>query len=259
MHENRTEASTPRRRAQARSEGRVARSPQLSFAAAILAFAAVASFLGARGLDLLRSGFALGFGAVRDGSSPLVTLRACAWLCAQLLGPPLLAVFAAVLLVGLAQVGPMFSTAAAAPRPERLVERLRLLFSPAGFGDAAWSAFTAIVLTLVAGLVLVTAWPGLLELGRRSPASAATAFGGGMRALVVWIGATLALLGLADLVLRRLRWLRELRMTRREWLRESRETEGDPRMRAARRRVHHEIARDAASGTTASGRSSRAR
>lgn len=243
MDENRTEAPTPRRRAQARRQGRVARSSQLSFAAAILAFAAVASYAGARGLALMRAAFAASFDAVRDGDSPLAALRACAWVGAQVLGLPLLAVFVAVWLVGLAQVGPMFSAAAVAPRPERFGERLRSLFSPAGLGEAAWSAFAAIVLAFVAGLVLLAAWPGLLDLGRRTPAGAAAAFGGGLRALLVWMGATLVLFGVADLVLRRLRLLRALRMTRREWLRESRESEGDPHVRAARRHVHDQIVR----------------
>lgn len=258
MDENRTEAPTPRRRAQARGEGRVARSPQLSFAAALLALAAVASYAGVRGLDLLRSAFSLSLDAVRDGGSPLAAVRACAWVGAQVLAPALLAVFAAVLLVGLAQVGPMFSAAAVAPRPQRFGERLRALFSPAGLGEAAWSAFAAIVLAFVSGLVWLAAWPGLLDFARRTPAGAAAAFGGGLLALVVWMGATLALFGLADLVLRRLRLLRALRMTRSEWLRESRETEGDPHVRAARRRAHDDIVRGggATSDASAVGRSS---
>jgi flagellar biosynthesis protein FlhB len=242
MQESRTEAPSPERRERARREGRVARSPLLSFAAAWLAFGAVAGYGAADALLRLRQAVVRGLGGVGDASA-VEALRASAWTGAELLAPPLLAMFVAALVVGVAQVGPMFSAGALAPRPGRFGERLRELVSPERIGEATWSALAAFVLVGIAAGVCLAAWPGLIDLGRRTPAGAARAFAPAVRALVLWTGGMLAVLGLADLVLRRLRLVRALRTTRRDRMREWRESEGDPRVRAARRRVHEELAR----------------
>lgn len=238
MDSNRTEAPTPRRRERARREGHVARSPQLSFAAGLLALGALGSFAGERGLVLVRSAFQASLDAVRDGGDPVAALHACARAVVPVFVVPPVVVFLAVWLVGLAQVGPMFSPAAMAPRTGVGGARWRAMFSVGRVGEAAWAALAAVVLVLVWGAVLWDAAPGLIDLQRRTPSGAGRLVAGALLRWLTWAGALLAAFGVADLVLRRLSRLRALRMTRRERLREARETEGDPRVRAAQRHQH---------------------
>jgi flagellar biosynthesis protein FlhB len=236
----RTEPPTPRRLRQARLGGEAARGSELAAAAALagglaaltLAGPAIASGLAAH----LRTSLA---GAVRGEADPgralaaslAALLRAAAPLVAGALAPGLLA--------GLAASGFLFAPAAAAPRLERLDpgRGLARLLAPETAAQASLGMARAAVALAAALGFLAGAAPALSSLPRLDVAGVVAALPA-LAASLAWpLAALLLLAGLGDLALSRMRHRRALRMTRAEVIRERRDEEGDPLLRAERRRL----------------------
>jgi flagellar biosynthesis protein FlhB len=155
---------------------------------------------------------------------------------------PLLAAAAAALAAGALQTRFLVAPAAASPRLARLApgRGLARLLSRERLAAVA----LAVAKALLAGL-LVLAWargaaPALARLPRAVAPGAALP--GLLAPLALRLGTVLLALGVADLLLARRRHLRELRMTRPEVRREQREEDGDPALRAERRRRHRALA-----------------
>lgn len=219
--------------------GASARSPYLLAAAGLFALAGGSAYAGELVLDPLRALFALVFAAVRDGADPLSVLRDLVPLLLRVLATPLAAVFVAVLLAGLAQVTPRFG-----PLPARASGGSGLFSPAARLGTAGTALLGATIVLCVAAVVLSANVRGLFDLARRAPADAASLFGAALAGFTGWMVAVLVLVGLADLVRRRVGIARALRMTRRELDQTLRETRGDPGMRARRRAEHAALGRE---------------
>jgi len=240
---DRTEQPTPRRLREARRRGDVARSVELSGAAALaggLAAVAIAGPGAAADLArMLRGGLALAAAGTAD---PAVVLRDAAVAVLRLaLGPAL----AAVALGGAAaalQAGVGLSPGALRPRLERLdpFRGLRRLAEPAQIVRAALGVAKA---TALVGLVV--AWLSdhaspLAQLPRASPASLLRA-ASVLSALALRLAAVFLAFGALDWAIARRRHRKALMMTREEVRREQKEDEGDPAHRAERRRRHRAI------------------
>lgn len=181
-----------------------------------------------------------------SGSEPapldlaLSALGRVAWLTFA----PAAAACAGALLVGLAQTGALFSPEALRFDWDRLAPSrgLRRTFSPAALGRAAFTLAVGASALALGGLVLGAQVPALARTPRLLPGgawSAAAAIAGSSAAPLL---ALLAAAGAGDLLLLRHRHLRDLKMTRSELERDLREDEGDPRLRAERRRLHASLA-----------------
>src|SRR5262245_52052847 len=123
MSESRTETATARKQAQARSRGLVARSPELSAAAALLAVTLVLAWNGGRLVDALRALLRAGLSAAalpRAAEPVLAPLSAPLRDVGFALVPLLFAAACAAWLAGFVQVGPLWSGAAVAPDAARL-------------------------------------------------------------------------------------------------------------------------------------------
>lgn len=232
----RTEAPTPRRLEKAREEGQVPLSREaVGFATLAAAALACLLVLPGLGLGLLR--------AMRDvleapGVAPAAALLRAA---ALVVAPVLLAVVLGAVAATLAQTGwPARGLRLEAGRlnpwagltrllgPEALGELLRTLVKLAAVAVALWVAVDPAM--LAAALALSPA--RLLE----------RALDGGwdlMLATLLAFGALAA----ADLAWTRLRFLRRLRMSREDIRQELRESEGDPMLKARRRRIAETRAR----------------
>ncbi len=260
MQEPRTEQATPRKLARARARGVVARSPDLSAGAAMLALAAALLWGGERLFEalhaLVRAGLtaaavsvgsgtasALRGGASLPSSNPLLLLAEPARDAAFALLVPLLAAFAAASLAGLVQVGPMFASAAVAPDLHRLApaERLRALLSAERWLELGWSALKLALLLGAAALVLAPSVRGLFALPLGGGQRAAAVLGAVAIDFAVRMGAALLAVGLLDLVVRRAQHARQLRMSRRELAEELRESSGAPEQRERRRRLQDQL------------------
>jgi flagellar biosynthesis protein FlhB len=232
---DKTEEPTPRRLKQARERGDSALSASLGQA---IGFVAVLSLLpallvaltAAAGAALQR---AITYGEAEPASS--------AWLWLVLSAPVLGAAAAVSALAGFVQTGGAFTASRFAPDFSRLnvVEGLKNLFS----AERAFSLARSLAAALAVGWLGFRALRGHLAdvagtLGR-SEAVATTAWL--LTRQLLWGAAVVGLvLGVVDYFFVRRAWLARHRMSKDEVRREHKEAEGDPEVKAARRRAHQE-------------------
>ena len=244
---------TARRLADARRAGQVAHSADLRGAIALAATGAALAWLGPSIVGQLVATFAAGL-RLAPAREPLGSAAARALDGgARILSVPLAVVLVFTLAAGLIQTGGLWL---GPPRPE--LGRLRPGWAggrgrdlaAAGAGALAGLAKAAVV-ALVAALALGTLLPRLCGLAGASAARALAAFGVAAQVLGGRLLLALLLLGALDYAWVRGRHRRALRMTRREIERERREQEGDPGLRAERRRRHGEPSLDGALGGVA--------
>ena len=236
MSGNRTEAPTPRRLAEARRRGEVARSAELTGSAALVGGLAGVWAAGPWIASDLARGLRAALAAAPAGAAPPASaLTAAAATVARLSLVPCAAAVLGAGAVAFLQVGPGLSPVRF--RLERLDPRrgLRRLASSAALGRAVLGIGKAAVLVGALAAAGRAAAPALAALPRSGPSGlwrALPILGG----LALRAAALLLAFGAADLLLARARHRRDLRMTRHEVRREQREDEGDPSVRAERRR-----------------------
>ena len=240
--EDRTEAPTPRRLDRAREEGQVPLSREAVGFATLLATTIAASLaLPSLGGDLLRAMRVLL--SVPAGADAFALARSLLAAAALAVLPIIAAPAVAALLATLAQTGVPRSARPLKPAfsklnpwsgltrifaPEGLVELLRTLLKLAAVGLALWTAMDVSVL----GTALMQPAAGLLR----------DAFGNAyalMHATLLAFGGLAAL----DLIWTRWRHFRRLRMSRQELREEMKDAEGDPHVKAKRRRIAEQRSR----------------
>lgn len=229
----RTQQATPRKQAEARQRGQVARSADLSAGVVLLGGGVAVSLLGPGIFD----GLVRLTGALLDGrANPLAgpgglgreAMEAAAglvWPVAGLVGSLVCVAVAA----GLVQVGGLVTAEPLRPSWERLspwanAARLGLVRSAVRAGLAGAKLVCVAVVT---AWVLRSNWGAILR-GQAGPGTLLTE-------LMIGIGAGLVAVGLADWAYQRWQWKRDLMMTSAEWREELRRTEGDPALRGRRR------------------------
>jgi flagellar biosynthetic protein FlhB len=247
--QERTEHPTPRRRDEARREGRVARSPEVAAAVALLA-GATALWMSGGSLGRYAEGVLRGSArALAEG--PLTTVGATTRLQSVTLGlvlallPVLLATTALILLAHLVQTRGAFSWKPLAPKWSNLspVAGLKRIVGPDGPINAIKSAVKLALLAAITAMVLTRGWPELMSLADVSPAGTLTVLGSHALRLLITIGLAFLVVSLADFGWQWLKLERSLRMTRQELIEEHRETEGDPIIKARIRSIARARAR----------------
>ncbi|HTU22140.1 MAG TPA: EscU/YscU/HrcU family type III secretion system export apparatus switch protein [Gemmataceae bacterium] len=243
----RTEAATPRRREEAREQGRVAISTDLAAGMLMLAAVGVLWFgsrtIGAGLLESVRHGMPrchvpeLGPERTREVLTGFLTRGL--HMTAALLG--LLFVVALAVMVG--QAGFRIVPELAAPNWERLdpVNGLGRIFSWAALLRGG-TAFTKAACTgLLAALILKGRLARLATLDRQSLASAAGQTWDLVLRLGLMIAAAFVIVGVIDYILQRVRFEMGLRMTREELKEEVKREEGDPAVKGRIRRLAREL------------------
>lgn len=247
MHaEDRTEAPTPRRRSEARGQGRVARSHDLT-AAVMLVVAFAGLFFWGPGLwrtmlGVITAALSSTFAADPGDLTSLVS--AMGWSLLKSLGPFLALIFIAGLAVLYAQVGWLFTWTPITPSLDKInpIKGLMRLFSIRSLGSAAINFAKVLAVGAVAYLLIEAAAAAILH-------SFVLDFVG-----VIGIGwklwfetglklaAVLLLLALVDFAWQRFRHERDLRMTKEEVKDELRSMEGDPQIKRRRRQLQMQLA-----------------
>ncbi len=231
-----TEQPTPRRLRKAREQGDAPISGALGQAAGFVAALALApaalTHTALRFTEAWRS-------ALSGRTLALHELAAVVLECAL----PLIAAAAGTsLIVGVVQTGGLFAPSNALPRLNRLdpFAGIKSLVSAPRLLSVLRALLAATSLGWITFLVLRRALPSLLvRSGELLPTTEVALRAARQLALAAAaIGATLALV---DLLVVRRAWLRRWMMTRDEVQREYRESEGDPEVKAARRRAHQEM------------------
>ncbi|MBN1609675.1 MAG: EscU/YscU/HrcU family type III secretion system export apparatus switch protein [Polyangiaceae bacterium] len=241
---DKTEQPTPRRLRKAREQGD---SPISSVLVQASSFVVVLALTPAALKALAAEVVALLQKALQEHAAapPLVLVQGVCRLVVPLLGAG--AVTSA--LVGLVQTGGVIAT-------KRLAPDLARLDPIAGLKNVLSSQRALALVRALLGATLV-GWlaVGLLLEQSRTLASAvgdpaqglhlAAALTKKLVWLAAWVGLTL---GALDLLFVRRTWIRRLMMSHHEVRQELRESEGDPQLKAARRRAHEEVINSASLG-----------
>ena len=247
---DKSEEPTPQRLRKAREDGDSGISAQLgaslSFLAAIAVLPAAVAYVADASATDLRSRI-----AQAALNSPAATIDPGALGAAVLSGAlPLLACVAAVAAVAsFVQSGGAIATGKLTPKLDRLnfIQGFAGLFSKARL----FSVARAVVL---ATFVVYLAWATLRDHAADfANLAGRTAYVGLLSSeitlsLMKKVAAVGVALGLVDLVVTRTSWKKKLMMSKDEIKREHKESDGDPQMKAARERAHHEMLAAAAIG-----------
>jgi FlhB-like protein len=242
---DKSEKPTPKRLARARSEGDSAVSAALSqsvgFAAALSVVSGVVALASQQAAGLISAALARPSAIAAPSTLAAIVLS---------ITVPVVAVSAAgSAAASFAQTGGAVSLKKLSPNLDKLnvITGLKGLFS--------WQRVVGIARALVAASLV--GWFAVRQLSSHGAdfaaaigdARAAVTLAGGLASRVVWFAAAVGLsLGLVDLLLTRRAWFERHRMSKDEIKREYRESEGDPAVKAARRRAHQEALTGAALG-----------
>ncbi len=241
MSEDRTQTPSKQRIQQARERGQVAHSPELTGAVGLLAAVAL---LGACGESVSAALISL----MRDplvGSPPLSSdpaelvgrLRQLAFGMLGPLGVVLAGFSVAATAMHQVQVGGLWVPGLFAPDPARLwaVGRGPGLASRGARG--AWTVAKAIVVVAVTAWGIRSGWLGFQRLGDLEIPAMARESGRALQRLGLQLAAAILVLGLIDWMLQARRFEILLRMTPEEQREDQKSMEGDPALRARRRRI----------------------
>lgn len=244
-----TEPASPRRLEQAREEGQIARSPELSAFAVLASALAGLWFFGdtaARGLmRLTAQGLTLDSAATRDTSSMISRLHDLSLealtLSAPLMGLTVLAALAAPMALS----GWSFAPNALLPKFSRVspVQGFKRMFSMRGLAELGKALLKAALIGGVAAAVLWGAKDAMLGLATQPFDLASASLGSLVMVSVLTVSAAMIVIAGVDVPLQLWQHAKQLRMTREEVKREHKETEGDPHIKAAIRAQQRAAAR----------------
>jgi flagellar biosynthetic protein FlhB len=245
----RTEDPSQRRLQDARERGQVPRSRELmTFAAMIggsVALAATSSESAAKMSQLMRRFMSIDVHQLEDTQSMFTALREASMLALSALLPIFGALFAIVVLAGIAIGGWNFSPAALTPDFTRMspLSGFKRLFGLRGASELGKALLKCGMVGGVATGIVASLFPRVLALGHMSASSAIGRGAGLMSVAFVWLCASLALVAAVDVPLQLFQFKRALRMTRQELRDEAKESDGRPETKQRIRQIQQTIAR----------------
>lgn len=236
MADERTEAPTPKRRAEARSRGQTSRSQDLTTAIVLLAGlyglkmtgVAVKDRLSALLVDNIQA-----VGALDRTAPPSTGTNVVAVLLGIL--PPLLGVMAlAALLASVLQGGFIFAPGLLSPKSDRInpLAGTKRILSIQGLMQLGKSLAKFTIVGLVATMIIRSRLDDLAGIGALDLLPALSLLLSLIWDVALKSAMALVLLGALDWLWERRRYLQSLRMTKKEVEEENRQSEGDPHVKA---------------------------
>lgn len=247
-YQDRTEQPTPKRRAEAREKGRVARSRDLSAALVLLTglglLALLGSHLGNQCALFLRSRLAeLQAGRLTPAHLPVLMMN-CGLVLGKLLAPIWAVLVTTAILANFLQGGWVFAPGRLAPDLSRLqfFQGFKRLFSGVSLVELGKALAKVSLLGLVGYYFFKSRILGLLPLTQQEVSQILLHLKGEAFQLSWRLVFLLFFLGLLDYGYQRYRFEMGLRMTKQEVKDEMRQVEGDPRVRARLRSLMRQLA-----------------
>ncbi|MFB3908846.1 MAG: flagellar biosynthesis protein FlhB [Candidatus Eisenbacteria bacterium] len=233
--QERTEAPTPRRRQQAREEGKVARSPELNAAIGILGGALLLSAAGGPPIYA----FAVQFthdSAARLAADPLTAagavdiVRSLGFGFARAILPFLVGLTLIVLAVSAWQARGVLTLKPLQPNFSLLdpIAGFKRIASVESLFTLAKSLVKLTILGLLTYVMIRRSWPELMSLSESGPHEIALVIRSLLLRLAVLVGFAFLAIAFFDYAFQHWRMEKSLRMTRQEVIYEHRESEGDP-------------------------------
>lgn len=244
-----TEAATPKRRQDARDEGRIPRSQELNTAVLMLvsawALGAMGPRLGAALTGVMGSGLAALDAAPLDARGAAKLLQESAWMALGGLLPLLLAMAATAGLVGAAQARGVVSLKALAPRWERIdpLQNGRRMAGAQPWMELLKSLLKLLIVGMAVRGALAQAWGDVLSLAQRSPLAILHVVRDHAHALMMNAAMAYLALAAADYGWQLWQFEKQLRMSREDVKQEMKQSEGDPLLRARMRSAGRALAR----------------
>lgn len=243
--EEKTETATPQRRQEARNEGQVARSADLTAAVALLGGLVLLNLYGPgmfhRLLSLMQR---IGEPADPHADALPAWINTIGLAAAQIVLPflALLVIFTGIAAV--AQTGGLFSWKLISPKPENLnpTKGLQRLISTDSITKLGQSLVKTAIVAGVALQTIVGQLGPLLALGQAHPHDLISIGGGIVFTLALRLGLILLILGLIDYFYQRWKFEKSIRMSKQEIKDEMKRMDGDPLIKQRRRQVQMKLA-----------------
>lgn len=245
----RTEEATPKRRSEAREEGNVAKSADLSAAIVLLVmilalWAAAMPMLGRGRAVLWQSLDPVALGNPAFTESALDGARYLAIAAALIVAPLLLIGFAAAYLSNFMQVGWLFAPKAARPTFRKLnpLSGIKRILGLSGLVKSSLDVVKVAIVIVIAALTIAAYADRIIVLPYLSALQSAREVAIMMLDLALRIIGFLLLLGVIDFAYQRWKHNRDLRMTKQQVKDELKQSEGDPEVKRRRIRMQRQIA-----------------
>jgi type III secretion protein U len=257
---DKTEKPTPKRLADARRKGDVAKSRDLTGTVTLFVWAMVFLFgVGVAGTRLVglfddtftavARGGAFAPSALTLGGSALTAL---VFITAAALLPPAIAGFLSEFL----QAGGVFTLEKVKPTLDKMnpVEGIKRMFSVDNLGELAKTLVKTALIVAVMWLVFRQASPAIFNGagpawlasgatdGRAAAGAALLSSGAVVRDALLWTFGVFLFVAVLDMAWQRHRYVKKLRMSLRDIREESKENEGNPLIKSNRRQLHEEWA-----------------
>ncbi len=240
-----TEDPTPRRREEAREEGQIARSTDLTAAVALLAGLLLLKTFGADMLTgMLTLTQALGHPPGITTADLAPWMATVVWTTAKMLGPFLALLVVITIAVLLAQSGILLTWKKLTPKPDRIspIKGVKRLFSPEAvarmlLGLSKVGIIAAVAYMTITGRISTVLTAGTLHTTGIFDLSCDLLFD-----LALRMGLILLLLGIVDYIFQRRRLEKQLRMSKQEVRDELKKMEGDPLIKQRRRQLQARLA-----------------
>lgn len=247
--QEKTEAPTPKRREEARTEGRIPRSTELNTAVLLLGSAlvlkTVGSTLGGTMVAVFASGIVLAGAGPLDAQGAVALLRDTGWRVLGALAAFLLAMGGLALAVGAAQARGVVSGKPLAPKWERVspLANAKRMLGVQPWAEMVKSLVKLLLVALVVHASLSDAWPEILVLVQQSPLGLLEVVRRHALGLLQTAGFAYLGLAAADYGFQLWQHEKELKMSRDEVKQEMKQSEGDPLLKSRMRSVARALAR----------------
>ena len=245
--QEKTEDATPKKLREARNKGQVAKSRDLTtvfvMVVVFFVFAISLKHMSFHLKQLMEEVFtAVGEGQIQEYRLWELS-KLSLFALAQVLWPILLAGFLSAILIGMGQVGAIFTTEPLMPKLEKLnpIEGLKNMFKMVTFIELIKN-IAKLFLVLYLAYSTVKVFTQEILLSSQITLAQSVALTGEMIYLfLIKVAVVFFVIALIDIYVQRWNYLKNLRMTKDEIKREYKQDEGDPQIKSERRRIHRDM------------------
>ncbi len=251
-----TEKATAKKVRDARREGQVAKSRDLSQTATLLVWTGLLAGMSGYYADRLAylTGLSWEYVDVHRVSELAGLGRAAVEVFLALTLFPMAIVGLIGSLAELMQVGPLFASKRIAPQPKRLnpTEGFKRMFSSQNLIEVTKAIAKTLVLTALTGVLLRMYLPDILILPVAQPEAGGALTLRIMLTLMGAIAVMFAFFSIVDWLVQKWQHAKSLRMSKSDVRREQKDDQGDPQIRSQRKRLHQQWANQNALDATRS-------
>ena len=244
-----TEAPTPRRKQEARDDGNIARSTDLTAALMLLASVIALNVLGTRMIQVLGHATRTLLNGEHYGNPTRIdglgeSLYYSVYMFAYALGPIILAIAAIGLVASVGQVGFLLTLKPLEPSLSKLnpIKGVANLFSMRAGMRLVMSLAKVVLIASLAGWVVYSDMPRILNIAQMQALQAFAAAGTIVYGLAMKLALLLVVIALFDYGFQRWQHEQDLKMSKQDIKEEMKRMEGDPMVKQRRTRVARQLA-----------------